>query len=219
MSIAERGFTLVELIVAAAVLGLLAAIALPHYAGALVRGKIAAAKANIHACQEALEAYRIDHDGLPPSRYFCYASGEEGAKKYYELPFELTTPLAYLQDRPLDPFYTFTGASDQAPGQTIKYRKPGLGYFNSMPTNEGIWVPRAFPADHGDYVFYNDASDEHPSDASPVEFGLWSVGPIPKHDIGLNMLEPVPASTWYDPSNGTVSIGIITRLSTGHSAP
>ncbi|MEW6238241.1 MAG: type II secretion system protein [Candidatus Omnitrophota bacterium] len=214
-----RSFTLIELLLVVAVFGILAAIAVPNMIQAMTRSKIAAAKADIKACVTAVESYRLDNAGLPPSRFHCLAWGEEQAKKYFELPMELTTPTAYLSTRPLDPFYTFQGASQDAAGQTIKYRHPGFGYFNNMPTEEGIWIPKSFPADDGDYIFYNNASEDHPAAKSPVEYGFWSVGPIAKADITLHTYEPVPSSTWYDPSNGTISSGIIVQLSTGHSAP
>ncbi|MDP8244609.1 MAG: prepilin-type N-terminal cleavage/methylation domain-containing protein [Candidatus Hinthialibacter antarcticus] len=219
MSTAKRAFTLIELLAVVAIIGLLAAIALPNWTNALVRSKIAAAKANIHTCANALETYHIDRDAYPPSRYYCLASGENKMRRYYELPIELTTPIAYLSQRPLDPFYTFNGASDEAAGQTIKYRSPGFGFFNGMPTEEGVWAPRSFPTDDGDYIFYNNASDETPASASPVQYGLWSVGPIIREEIDMHMLEPVPSHTWYSPSNGTISAGIIVRLNTGHCAP
>lgn len=219
MRTGDKAFTLIELLIAVAVIGILAAAMLPNLQLAQIRSKIAAAKADIHACATALEAYRLDRNGLPPTRYFCLAWGEETARKYFELPWELTTPTAYLTTRPLDPFNTFPGASAEAPGQTIKYRHPGFGYFNGMPTEEGMWIPSGYPADNGDYVFYNNASDEHPARECPVQYGLWSVGPVPKTAVEMQTLEPVPSHTWYSPSNGTVSMGIIVRLDTGEHAP
>ncbi|MBN2328987.1 MAG: prepilin-type N-terminal cleavage/methylation domain-containing protein [Candidatus Omnitrophica bacterium] len=212
-------FTLIELLIVVAIIGILAGIAVPNFLQAMVRSKIAAAQAQINACATALESYHVDRGGFPPTRYYCLAFGAEQAKKYFELPWELTTPVAYLADRPLDPFNTFPGASSDAPGQTIKYRHPGFGYFNGMPTEEGMWVPKSFPLDDGDYVFYNNASTEHPARDCPVQYGLWSAGPIPKVDIGMHTYEPVPSHTWYNPSNGTVSSGIIVHLSTGHHSP
>ncbi len=215
----SHGFTLIEILIVVAVLGVLTAIAVPQMQNAMVRSKIAAAQSNIHACAMALENYFLDNNDYPPSRYFCLAWGEQEARKYFELPWELTTPVAYLSNRPLDPFFTYTGASDEAPGQTIKYRHPGFGYFNGMPTEEGIWVPKAFPEDDGEYIFYNNASKKHPAKDSPVQYGLWSVGPVPALEVSLNSKHPVPSHTWYDPSNGIYSEGIIVRLDTGHHSP
>jgi type II secretion system protein G len=219
VSMAKQAFTLIELLIVVAIIGILAAIAVPNFMNARVKSKVAAAKANIQACYSALETYQLDHNGFPPSRFYCFAVGEEEAKKYYELPFELTTPTPYISSRPLDPFFTFPGASSEGPGQTIKYRKPGFGYFNGMPTEEGIWVPENFPRDDGNYIFYNNASQDHPAAKSPVQYGLWSTGPIPRTELQVHQYDPVPSHTWYDPSNGIISLGIVVKLSTGHSAP
>lgn len=215
----KQSFTLIELLIVVSVISILATLVFTNTQLAMIRSKIAASQVVISGCVQAIEAYRVDLNGIPPSRYYCLAFGEEVAKKYFELPYELTSPVAYLHQRPLDPFYTFPGASEEDRGQTIKYRHPGFGYFNNMPNEEGIWVSTNFPGDNGDYIYYNNASETHPADQSPVEYGFWSVGPVPKTEIGLHMLEPVPNHTWYEPTNGTISSGIIVRLNTGHHAP
>jgi len=57
----QRGFTLVELVIAVAVIGILAAIAVPAYTAYVQRGKIAAALGDLGAVRVRLEQYYQDN--------------------------------------------------------------------------------------------------------------------------------------------------------------
>ena len=76
-----RGFTIMELLIAMAIVAILAAVALPNYTNYVQRGKIAEATANLATMRVLMEQYFLDNrsyvDGpcTSPgaSTYFTYA--------------------------------------------------------------------------------------------------------------------------------------------------
>jgi prepilin-type N-terminal cleavage/methylation domain-containing protein len=62
----HKGFTLVEILIVVAILGILAAIVLPEFQNHVQQAKEAAAKDNLRIFREAVERYANDHNGNPP---------------------------------------------------------------------------------------------------------------------------------------------------------
>jgi prepilin-type N-terminal cleavage/methylation domain-containing protein len=62
----KRAFTLIELVIAAAVIGIVAAVALPMYQSYTLSAKEAAAKDTLRILRNVIEIYAIQHSGLPP---------------------------------------------------------------------------------------------------------------------------------------------------------
>ncbi|HPB32428.1 MAG TPA: type II secretion system protein GspG, partial [Candidatus Sumerlaeota bacterium] len=179
-----------------------------NFLEAQTRSKVSRAKADLRSISAGLEAYCVDNQRYPAARSFC-EGGMNSARDYHMCPMEITTPVAYLSTRPPDVFNRKTW---------YKYVSPGFGFANGSPTFLAIWVPRTFPNDSGNFM------DDVPHidlASSPVKWALWSVGP--SGDVGFWNAgmehHPVPRRTWYDPTNGTISPGIIARLNTGHEAP
>ena len=60
-----RGFTLIELLIVVAVIGLIAAIAIPNFLGALDRGRQKRTMADLRSIATAMESYSIDETIYP----------------------------------------------------------------------------------------------------------------------------------------------------------
>ncbi len=92
----KKAFTLIELLIVVAIIGILASIAVPNFLNAQIRAKIARSEADMRAIKMALAQYQIDHNEYPP-----YSPGISGRMTRL---IRLTTPVAYMSSIPYDPF-------------------------------------------------------------------------------------------------------------------
>jgi general secretion pathway protein G len=104
----SRGFTLLELLVVVAIIGLLAAYVGPRYFSQLGKSEVTVAKAQIEAFAKALDQYRLDTGHYPTT--------EQGLAVLFTKPAnEKKWNGPYLsKDTPPDPW-----------GAPYRYRNPG----------------------------------------------------------------------------------------------
>jgi len=105
---AAHGFTLLELLVVVAIIGLLAAYVGPRYFAQLGKSEVGVAKAQIQAFEKAIDQYRLDSGHFPTT--------EQGLKALMAAPTgETRWGGPYLKKEvPLDPW-----------GHAYEYRQPG----------------------------------------------------------------------------------------------
>ena len=62
----KKAFSLIELMIGVAIIGILAAITLPLFQSNMIEAKEAAAKDNLRILRNAIEFYAAQHNGIPP---------------------------------------------------------------------------------------------------------------------------------------------------------
>ncbi len=131
---AQRGFTLIEIMVVVVILGILGALVLPNVMSRPDQAKATAARSDIQSIATALEIYRLDN-----ARYPSTAQGLEALVKrpaLAPLPRNWNAQ-GYLKSVPIDPW-----------GTPYQYLNPGLksvaGYdlysfgADGQPGGEGL---------------------------------------------------------------------------------
>ncbi len=187
----RQGFTLIELLIVVAIIGILAAIAVPNFLNAMTRAKVAQATAEIRNIGTALETYKLDRNAYPPIFPPVWM---------YDRYFPLTTPVAYMSSIPLDPF-------NKKPTDSTTGPKDG----NNPTGHYDYWTRLAA---HGNQkgTNYWDAITDFP--ARRYEWILIGFGPTQSWITNLVYPAGHPNAgeyIAYDMSNGLYSDGCIVR--------
>ena len=94
---ATRGFTLIELLLVLVILGILAGIVIPKFAGRTEQARVAAAVTQIGSFKTALEAFEVDNG--------YYPKGRNGLGDLVQAPRDAQGWKGpYIQDIPMDPW-------------------------------------------------------------------------------------------------------------------
>ncbi len=203
-----KGFTLIELLIVVAIIGILAAIAVPNFLNAQVRAKVARAESEIRSLKNSLESFFIDNNQYMPMNrdraimnkqyrgldksdasvatieiaHIAIGNVRTGRRLY------LTTPVSYISSIPFDPF---NGDGSEA---SYGYGSDGVSYY--ILTS---WGP-----DSVDGLGDKDGLDERDFTGAKIN---------DRRRSGLRDGKYVLADFKYDPSNGTSSAGDV--FSTG----
>ncbi len=183
----QKAFTLIELLIVVAIIGILAAIAVPNFLNAQIRAKISRVQADQNAYSIAFESYFVDNG----------VSQIDNDRLYM-----LTTPVSYIADLNPDPFapaisgrFSYIHYSD--PSYVMWSRKPNSDGYESLVADFNIWTgyPNQWAGGGND-----------PWPRGKVVYQIRSIGPNKYNEYGMR----------YDGTNGLNSNGDLNRFGPGN---
>ncbi len=215
------GFTLIELLIVVAIIGILAAIAVPNFLNAQTRAKIARNVSDMKALSTAVMSLYVDKNAYPvdwwddDTQLGCDRLEDifngvgmgtncprPNGRNMFAILGPLTSPTAYMSSIPYDPFFEGPGGERSS----YRYGDYEASYIGHDGTN---------PYNHNFNAFKPERAAELGLEPLKVgEFALIGSGPDKEFGIGAGASDPhrgVP----YDSSNGLVTVGDIVYRSGG----
>ena len=194
------GFTLIELLIVVAIIGILAAIAIPNFLNAQTRAKVSRTVSEMKTVATAFEAYAVDYSKYPINNSEDYVTDwlmiENDNMDH--IGRRLTSPVSYLSTIPID---IFNSAWQRSEGYSYwaNIMAPGGDadeMYNAWINNEMRPVISWFPHN--------------------PEWVIESCGPNLRWWDENNR----DANKYvYDPTNGTISDGMISLTNKGWVSP
>lgn len=205
-----KGFTLIELLIVVAIIGILAAIAIPNFLMAQARAKVSRAMADMKSVANAMEHYRVDHSSYPVEDnggeyYYVGWLMVYPADSSFYIGERLTTPIDYMTTVPMDTFNSAIMGENIDRRYSFWINTLGSGqvvdgfeeWYEEMHNAVGGWFPR-----HPGWVMESCGPSLH----------WWEGG-------SLSPSGRDPHAYFYDPTNGTLSTGMLSICNEGFISP
>ncbi len=225
----RRAFTLIELLIVVAIIGILAAIAVPNFLEAQVRAKVSRALADMRTMATGIETYMIDYNEYPRTRVWekYYMEVKKDEHLYLSTRLRpLTTPVAYLSELPEEIFPPqggWNGKTNVVTTMTLTLKSfDTYDYFDSKSDyiDWEYWVDEGAsinPATSITYALEHDADSTRgcywrlcsPGPDLWASYGIvWTTAALVNQQTAFGAEQGFD----YDSTNGTVSNGDIVFL-------
>lgn len=136
----KKGFTLIELLIVVAIIGIIAAIAIPNLLNAIQRGKQKRTMADMRAVGTAVEAYAVDNNlyptgGSPVSAITTYVEPKYIKKVPQQDAWD--NPMSYISDNQT---YTIFSCGKDTACNDAGYTGASTAFNNDIVFSQGQFI-------------------------------------------------------------------------------